>query len=51
MNKQMIYKIENGKIIAIEVDWDKMPCRTCERLGSLVCPKGNCWNKNGKYLI
>lgn len=50
-NPQTITTIKDGKIVPITVDWDKMPCKTCERLGTLVCPKGDCWNKDGKYFI
>mgnify|MGYP004605357775 CR=1 FL=1 len=51
MNQRIIYKEENGKLKPIVADWDKMPCKTCERRGTLACPKADCWNKDNKYGV
>lgn len=51
MIKRKIYKEENGKLKPIEVDWDKMPCKNCDRYWTFCCPKGDCWNHKGKYII
>lgn len=51
MNKRIIYKEENGKLKQIVVDWDKMPCKTCDRRWTMCCPKGDCWNCKGEYGV
>ena len=51
MNKRIIYKEENGKLKPIEVDWDKIPCKNCDRRWALCCPKSNCWNRDAKYGV
>ena len=35
----------------IEVDFSKLPCSKCERRYHPTCPKPDCWNKDGKYMV
>ena len=52
MDKRKIIKIcKDGKTKEIEVDWDKMPCRKCDRRYHFCCPKEDCWNKKGEYCV
>ena len=52
MDKRKIIKIcKDGKTKEIEVDWDKMPCRKCDRRYHFCCPKADCWNKKGEYCV
>lgn len=51
-NKRVIKRLEaNGSYTEIEVDWNKLPCAKCDRRYHLCCPKPNCWNKDGKYVV
>ena len=43
--------LPNGDIKITSVDFTKLPCSKCERYGHLTCPKGDCWNKDGKYCL
>lgn len=51
MNLRTIYKKENGTIKEIVVDWNQLPCKDCEARYALCCPRQQCWNKDGKYMI
>ena len=50
-NLRTIYKKENGKLKEIVVDWNQLPCKDCEARYSLCCPRPQCLNKDGKYMI
>ena len=51
-NYVFIDKLEkDGTIKKVKVDFNKLPCDTCERNGHLCCPKPNCWNSKGQYNI
>lgn len=41
----------DGSYTEIKVDWNKLPCVKCERRYHFCCPKPNCWNKEGKYVV
>lgn len=42
---------EEGQEKEIEVDFSKLPCSKCERRYHPTCPKPDCWNKDGKYMV
>lgn len=39
---------KDGTITKIKVDWNKIPCSTCEWRYNFGCPHCE-WNKDGKY--
>lgn len=41
----------DGSITEVTVDWNKLPCRKCDRRYHFCCPKPDCWNKNGEYCV
>ena len=41
----------DGSITEVTVDWNKLPCRKCDRRYHFCCPKSDCWNKKGEYCV